>query len=97
MDVAARNGIDLGSQRARKIRTEDFSRFDFILGMDWSNVMNLTRMAPSGSNGSIHLFLQFSTGRDEEIPDPYHGGPDGFDRVYRIIREASELLATKLA
>lgn len=97
IEVAARNGVDLTPQRARKIRSADFSRFTHILGMDLSNVANLQRAAPPDASSSIHLFLEFATGNTTEIPDPYYGGPDGFDRVYRTVREASELLVDKLA
>lgn len=95
IEVAAQNGIDLTVQRARKVLSCDFSRFSHILGMDHSNVANLRRMAPAGTAAPIHLFLEFATGTAEEIPDPYYGGPEGFDAVYRTIREASELLVAK--
>lgn len=97
IEVAAKNGVDLTVQRARKIRPEDFSRFTHILGMDMSNVDSLKRAAPSQTAASIHLFLEFATGNAIEIPDPYYGGPDGFDRAYRTIREASASLVEKLA
>ncbi len=96
MEVAARHGVDLSRQRARMIRPDDYSRFDLIFGMVRSNVEYLARSAPAGSTGSVHLFLKYATGRDVDIPDPYYGGPGGFDAVYLTIREASEALAAKL-
>lgn len=97
IEVAAKNGIDLTTQRARKIRQDDFSRFTHIFGMDLSNVEKLQRAAPARAAASIHLFLEFATGTTIEIPDPYYGDPDGFDRVYRTIRDASASLVDKLA
>ncbi len=97
MAVAAKNGIDLSGQRARKIRPDDFSRFTHIFGMDRSNVTDLETMAPAGAIGAVHLFLDFATGSTADIPDPYYGGADGFDAVYRTIWAASQSLVRKLA
>lgn len=97
IDVAAKYGVDLTAQRARKIKQDDFSRFTHILGMDLSNVEKLQRAAPVQAAASIHLFLEFATGNAIEILDPYYGGSDGFDRAYRTIRDASASLVDKLA
>ena len=97
MEVARNNGVDLSEQRARKIRPDDFFQFDHIFGMDRSNVENLVSVAPVGSPSSVHLLLEFTTGQNVDIPDPYYGGAGGFDAVYRTIREASESLLAKLA
>lgn len=95
--IAQRHGIDISAQQARKVRPEDFAEFDLILGMDRSNVDDLRRMAPAEQAGRIHLFLDFATGRVRDVPDPYYGGAEGFADVYRMIREASEALAAKVA
>ncbi|PBB23838.1 protein tyrosine phosphatase [Mesorhizobium sp. WSM4312] len=93
--VAMRHGIDISGQRARKVRREDFSRFDLILGMDRSNVADLEALAPARDR--VHLFLEFAHGQARDVPDPYYDGEDAFASVYRMIREASEALATRLA
>ena len=93
--VAMRHGIDISGQRARKVRREDFSRFDLILGMDRSNVADLKALAPARDR--VHLFLEFAHGQARDVPDPYYDGPEAFTEVYRMIREASEALATRLA
>ena len=93
--VAMRHGIDISGQRARKVRREDFSRFDLILGMDRSNVADLKALAPARDR--VHLFLEFVHGQARDVPDPYYDGPEAFAEVYRMIREASEALATRLA
>jgi protein-tyrosine phosphatase len=93
--VAMRHGIDISGQRARKVRREDFSRFDLILGMDRSNVADLKALAPARDR--VHLFLEFAHGQARDVPDPYCDGPEAFTEVYRMIREASEALATRLA
>ncbi|WP_083246483.1 low molecular weight protein-tyrosine-phosphatase [Mesorhizobium sp. SEMIA 3007] len=93
--VAMRHGIDISGQRARKVRREDFSRFDLILGMDRSNVADLKALAPARDR--VHLFLEFAHGQARDVPDPYYDGPEAFAEVYRMIRDASEALATRLA
>ena len=95
--VAAHHGIDITGQQARKVTLADFERFDLILGMDRSNVDDLRRLAPQGSPARIELFLGHASGAKKDVPDPYYGGEDGFMNVYRMIREASEALADRLA
>ncbi|TPK58247.1 low molecular weight phosphotyrosine protein phosphatase [Mesorhizobium sp. B2-4-19] len=93
--VAKRHGIDISRQRAHKVTPQDFSRFDLILGMDRSNVADLKALATARDR--VHLFLEFAHGQAHDVPDPYYDGEDAFASVYRMIREASEALATRLA
>jgi protein-tyrosine phosphatase len=82
-------GLDLGSQRARRISPEDCQNFDYILTMDEENY----RMVTSLCRGSavVRPFLYFATDSPErEVPDPYYGGPEGFDHVLDLVEEASE-------
>lgn len=95
IEIAARNGIDISAQRARRVAPDDFQRFDLILGMDSSNVADLQIHAP-GARGRIHLFLDYAARLAKDVPDPYYGGADGFAKVYRMIREASEAMLSKL-
>jgi protein-tyrosine phosphatase len=96
VEIAARHGIDITSQRARQVEPDDFSRFDLILGMDRSNVMDLHARAPDAAAARIHLFLSYAGGMERDVPDPYYGGADGFENVYRMIRDASERLLSRL-
>ncbi|AGB43469.1 low molecular weight phosphotyrosine protein phosphatase [Mesorhizobium sp. ESP6-5] len=95
--IASHHGIDISRQRARKIMPEDFHRFDLIFGMDRSNVADLKALAPAAVRDRIHLFLEFAEGRPRDVPDPYYEDQQAFAEVYRMIREASEVLATRLA
>lgn len=95
--IASHHGIDISRQRARKIMAEDFHRFDLIFGMDRSNVADLKALAPAAVRDRIHLFLEFAEGRPRDVPDPYYEDQQAFAEVYRMIREASEVLATRLA
>jgi protein-tyrosine phosphatase len=94
--VAAKHGVDISGQRARKVLPEDFSRFDLILGMDRANVRDLKALAPPAVSDRIHLYLDFATGKARDVPDPYYDGAEAFASVYRMIREASEALAKRL-
>ncbi len=81
---ALRRGFDLSGLRARTVVDEDFSRFDLLLAMDQDNLADLERLRPDGATAQLSLFARI------EVPDPYVGGPDGFDRVLDIIEEASD-------
>ena len=91
--TASAHGIDISGQRARKILLEDFDDFDLILAMDRDNLAALEKSAPHGAN--IHLFGDTALGTGEDIPDPYYGGPEGFELVYtRLLAGCSSLLET---
>ncbi|CDX41738.1 Low molecular weight phosphotyrosine protein phosphatase [Mesorhizobium sp. ORS 3359] len=94
--VAAKHGVDISGQRARKVLPEDFSRFDLILGMDRANARDLKALAPQAARDRVHLYLDFAMGRAADVPDPYYDGAEAFASVYRMIREASEALAKRL-
>ncbi len=73
--------------RARKVVVEDFERFDYLIAMDLSNRSDLERLAPSDEGSrKIALLRSFdsSAPEDAEVPDPYYGGGDGFERVIDI-------------
>jgi protein-tyrosine phosphatase len=86
---AGLRGLDLSSQRARRITPEDCDAFDYILTMDEDNYF----VAASLCRGRavVRPFLDFAADSPEgEVPDPYYGGPDGFERVLDLVEEASE-------
>lgn len=93
--VAQKHGIDISSQKTRKVRPDDFAEFDLILGMDRSNVEDLLVVAGPARN-RVALFIEHALGARRDVPDPYYGGVDGFDKVYGMIRSASEALVDKL-
>jgi len=88
--TALRHGIDLSSQRARRVASEDFEQFDYILAMDRDNFGILMRSASPEHHHKIHMFLEFAPEMPaEEVPDPYYGGADGFDKVYDLVEAAA--------
>ena len=87
--AAQRRGIHLPS-RARQIEAADLQRFDHILTMDADNlaaVRRLERQAPGGARISP-LINHCRQLRSPEVPDPYYGGADGFERVLDLLDDA---------
>jgi protein-tyrosine phosphatase len=81
---ALRRGYDLSALRARCVSEADFERFDYILAMDEDNLGDLQQLRPAGSRAELRLFA------DIEVPDPYSGGPAGFEHVLDLAEAASE-------
>lgn len=103
--AALRRGVDLSGQRARQVSRGDFLEFDLIVPMDRSNSARLEQLRPSLVAGErrlaeVRLMLAFSerlvAAGIDEVPDPYDGGPEGFDRVFDLIEEASAGLLARL-
>jgi protein-tyrosine phosphatase len=84
-------GYDLSAQRARQVRLRDFDDFDLILAMDRGHLHALERMAPPKHRAKIRLF---AAGRD--VPDPYYGGPDGFEQVLDLVEAQCRSLLEEL-
>ena len=96
-EAARRRGIDLSSQRARKVTPDDFEKFDLVLAMDRDNHYELELICPPGYEDRLHLFLSFArNSRETEVPDPYYGGSRGFEVVLDLIEDASEGLLQHL-
>lgn len=88
--TASKRGVSLKHLKARKAVAEDFERFDYVLAMDRDNVRGLEKICPAGSEHKLHLFLSYAPNLEtDEVPDPYYGGPTGFDRVLDMIEEAT--------
>lgn len=92
--AAAKQGVDLSDQRARKVTAADFERFDLILAMDHSVLEALEELRPNEATARLELFGAY--GLDHaDIPDPYYAG--GFDAVYGVIAEGCAALADALS
>ena len=88
--AARQRGIDLSGLRGRQATVRDIEQFDYVLAMDRENHENLLDICPDGFEHKIRLFMEFAPTRSErEVPDPYFGGPAGFDRVLDMIDEAA--------
>ncbi len=96
-EAARRRGYDMSPLRARIVDAADFERFDLILAMDTNNLDVLRKRAPTEYRERVRLFLEFAPdcGLDE-VPDPYYGGPTGFEQVLDLVEEASRGLLAHL-
>lgn len=88
--AARQRGYDMSALRGRQVEAEDFHRFDYVLAMDENNLAILQRLRPCEARSHLGLFLEFAEQHDErEVPDPYYGGADGFERVLDMVEDAS--------
>lgn len=88
--AAARRGYDLAALRARQVNEFDFVRFDRILAMDRDNLELLRQACPEEHRGKLGLFLEYAAHcAGAEVPDPYYGGPEGFERVLDMVEDAA--------
>ena len=89
MDAAALRGVDISSQRARRITQEDCQNFDYVLTMDEHNYRTVAALCRGSAK--VRPFLDFAADSlEREVPDPYAGGPDEFEHVLDLVEEASE-------
>jgi protein-tyrosine phosphatase len=96
-EAALRRGVDLSRLRARQVTREDFARFDVLLAMDSGHHRHLLRMAPPEARDRVRLFLDYAPdAEDRDVPDPYFGGPTGFDRVLDLIEAGCAGLLAEL-
>ena len=90
IEVARRHGIDIAMQRARRLEADDFHRFQLIVPMDLSNERDiLSRMPPHATCEVRRLTTFVESPPGPDVPDPYYGGPDGFQHVYDLLESAS--------
>lgn len=94
--AANRRGVSLDDIRARRVSDEDFEHFDYVIAMDRDNLAILVDQASPEHHEKIRLFLEFSDGHEDEVPDPYYGGTAGFERVLDLVEDASEGLLAVL-
>jgi protein-tyrosine phosphatase len=88
LSAASLRGLDISAQRARQLRPEDCETFDYILTMDEENYRTVCSLCRGSA--VVRPFLDFADSPEREVPDPYYGGPDGFERVLDLVEKASE-------
>jgi protein-tyrosine phosphatase len=88
--AAKKRGYEIAEQRARQITKDDFNNFDLILAMDWDNHALLHQMSARQYHHKIKLLMSFATEHESAVvPDPYYGGPDGFEMVLDYVEDAA--------
>ncbi len=98
IDNMKKNGHDIGMLRGRQFKVQDFDEFDKIFVMDESNYENVMALARNDDDKKkVDLFMNLShPGENIDVPDPYFGGETGFQNVYEMLSQASDVLISKL-
>jgi protein-tyrosine phosphatase len=96
--TAAKNGIDITDHQARMFRTEDFDLFDRIYVMDSINYSDVISLARNEKDRDKVDYIRniVEPGLNKSVPDPYYGGPDGFEKVYAMLDEACNKLSDEI-
>ncbi|MFD0861861.1 low molecular weight protein-tyrosine-phosphatase [Sungkyunkwania multivorans] len=96
--VAKRYGLDITYQRSRKLTKEDLEEFDHIFAMDNSNYHDIIALADSDEErAKVDRILNLVfPDENVDVPDPYYGGDQGFENVYKMLDEACEALSKRL-
>lgn len=103
--IALNKGYDIGHLRARAVESSDFLHFDYILAMDHQNLRNLQKIKPDNYKGVLGLFLEIAGGEVEdnsmtdkivEVPDPFYGDTDHFEKAIALIENGSKNLLAKI-
>ena len=91
--AARRRGYAVGEHVARQVETADFHRFDWVLAMDRHNLRTLQSLRPRAHGGCLALFLDFAPQLGiREVPDPYHGTTEDFERVLDLVERGAAAL-----
>lgn len=94
---AKKNGVDY-THRGRQAKAHDFHRFDYILAMDDTNVKNLKVIEPKSHDARLKKMRDYDESEPgANVPDPYYGGEDGFQRVFDILDASVNNLIDHLA
>lgn len=89
--AAARRGYDMGRIRTRAVQKTDFEKFHYLLAMDDRNLTSLTKDCPQDHVGKLALLMSYSSSATPTgVPDPYYGGPQGFERVLDMVEDAAQ-------
>lgn len=98
IDIGKKYDLDITQQRGRQFTADDFDQFDHIYVMDKSNKDNVLALAQNQAHrDKVKLILdEIFPGENVDVPDPYYGGNEGFENVYKMLEKACEKIARKL-
>lgn len=89
--AARKRGYEISGSTARLVTPEDFREFDLILAMDWENLSALQQQCPKVYQHKLMLLMRFANEFEEAtVPDPYYGGPEGFNKVLDYLEDACQ-------
>lgn len=98
--TAARHGVDISGLRARQLHVDDYRRFDWILAADLQNLLDVRARAPEHASARIELLTRW-VGLEADvdvgaIPDPYTGGQEDFEHVWRMVDDVARATVARL-
>ena len=97
ISTAKKRGLDISYIRSRKFKNSDFKEFDFIYVMDDSNYNNVISLTDNlEDQKKVQRILELVNSPITEVPDPYFGGESGFENVYNLLDEATNVIINKL-
>ena len=96
--VAKKHGLDISNLKGRQFTVSDFDAFDIIYAMDESNYRNIISLARNNQDKEKVKFIlnEIYPDKNYNVPDPYYGGHDGFENVYKMLDEACTIIAKSL-
>ncbi|GAA3625416.1 low molecular weight protein-tyrosine-phosphatase [Flavivirga jejuensis] len=96
--VARKYGLDISNLKGRQFKTSDFDLFDLIYVMDDSNFNNVISLARNDEDIAKVKFIlnEIYPNQNYDVPDPYYGGDEGFENVYKMLDEACGVIAETL-
>ena len=86
---AARNGVDISDQRARRLVAEDFDEFDVILCADRTILHDARIRKPRTAHAQVELMLEWSGAGKKDVPDPYYGSQRDFDQAWKLVEKVA--------
>ena len=96
--TAARHGIEIADLRARQLASDDFIRHDWLLCADRSNLRDVRNRASASLHSRTALLLEWAgVVDDDEVPDPYTGGPAEFEAVFAMLDRAAHGVIARLS
>jgi protein-tyrosine phosphatase len=95
--IALCHGVDISGRRARRVVPADFDRFDYVIALDQSHKRFMAESFAEGAAAEIRLLMEFAPDTGYlDVPDPYDGDEEDFERVYGLIETAARNLLEEL-
>lgn len=98
IDVARKNGLNISNLKGRQFSISDFDTFDLIYVMDESNYQNVIKLARNDQDiAKTKMILnEVYPNQNYDVPDPYYGGEDGFENIFKMLDEACDIIAERI-
>jgi protein-tyrosine phosphatase len=95
--AALKRGVDISGHRGRQATFQDFHEFDYVIAMDSDNLRRLQAIRPMDARGQLRMLLEYAPQAGMlDVPDPYYGGPGGFERVLDLVEQGSHGLLEEI-